>query len=241
MQRPNIQMLLLKVKVTLIFPIDHVISSVSGVKELDILLLNSKIMMGNGEIESESSSDDEMSPLEDCSNVKIVEPIDGVVLVTRRALSIQPKEDGDVEQHEHIFHIRYHINDKICSMIIDNGSCTNVASTLLVEKLNLPTKKHLNSYRLQRLNDCGDIRYKDEVLCDVAPMPAGNLLFGRPWQFNRKVTHDGYKNRHHRITPLKPIEAYFDQIRIVRELREEHVSIQEKERKENMSGNKQKK
>ncbi|RDY00740.1 hypothetical protein CR513_16042, partial [Mucuna pruriens] len=37
---PNIQMLLLNVKLTLIHPIDHVISSVSGVKELDILLLN---------------------------------------------------------------------------------------------------------------------------------------------------------------------------------------------------------
>ncbi|RDX85307.1 hypothetical protein CR513_33528, partial [Mucuna pruriens] len=33
MRLPNIQMLPLKVKVTLIHPIDHIISSVSGVKE----------------------------------------------------------------------------------------------------------------------------------------------------------------------------------------------------------------
>ena len=32
---------------------------------------------------------------------------------------------------------------KVCSMIIDRGSCTNVAGTTLVEKLNLPTLKHL--------------------------------------------------------------------------------------------------
>ena len=76
-------------------------------------------------------------------------------------------------------------------MIIDSGSCTNVASTLLVEKLNLPTLKHPNPYRLQWLNDCGDIRvtkqvlvsfsigkYKDEVLCDVALMHAEHLLLG---------------------------------------------------------------
>ncbi|RDX92143.1 hypothetical protein CR513_25761, partial [Mucuna pruriens] len=69
-------------------------------------------MVDNGEIESASSSDDEMPPLEDCSNVEVAEPIDGVVFVTRHALNIQPKEDGDVEQHEHIFHIRCHINDK---------------------------------------------------------------------------------------------------------------------------------
>ncbi|RDX75914.1 hypothetical protein CR513_44157, partial [Mucuna pruriens] len=96
-------MLLLKVKLILIHPIDHVISSVSSVKELDILLLN------------------------------------------------KVRAQGDVEQCEYIFHTRCHINDKVCSMIIDSGSCTNVASTLLVEKLNLPRKKHPNPYRLQWL------------------------------------------------------------------------------------------
>ncbi|RDX73637.1 hypothetical protein CR513_46727, partial [Mucuna pruriens] len=106
------------------------------------------VMFDNGEIESEGSSDDEMPPLEDCSDVEVAEPVDGVALVTRRALSIQPKEDGDVEQREHIFHTRCHINDKVCSMIIHIGSCTNVASTLLVEKLSLASKKHPNSYRI---------------------------------------------------------------------------------------------
>ncbi|RDX92115.1 hypothetical protein CR513_25802, partial [Mucuna pruriens] len=43
MRRLNIQMLLLKVNLTLIHPIDHVISSVSGVNEFDILLLNVQI------------------------------------------------------------------------------------------------------------------------------------------------------------------------------------------------------
>ncbi|RDX69261.1 hypothetical protein CR513_51647, partial [Mucuna pruriens] len=58
------------------------------------------VMLDNGEIESEGSSDDEMLPLKDCSDVEVVEPGDGVVLVlvTRHALSIQPKEDGDVAQ-----------------------------------------------------------------------------------------------------------------------------------------------
>ncbi|RDX92500.1 hypothetical protein CR513_25360, partial [Mucuna pruriens] len=75
------------------------------------------IIMDNGEIESDSSSDDEMPPLEDCSDMEVAEPVDGIVLVTKHALSIQPKEDGDVEQHEHIFHTRFHINDK-CIIIL---------------------------------------------------------------------------------------------------------------------------
>ncbi|XP_038973206.1 uncharacterized protein LOC120105113 [Phoenix dactylifera] len=213
------------------------------------------ILLDNGDIESVSSSDDDMPPLEDCSDVEVAEPVVGDVLVTRRALNMQPKAGGNEEQREHIFHTRCHINDKVCSLIIDSGSCTNVASTLLVEKLSLPKLKHPNPYRLQWLNDCGDIRvtkqvmisfsigkYKDEVLCDVAPMHAGHLLLGRPWQFDRRVIHDGYKNRYtlvmnnHTIvlTPLQPTEAYADQIRITREckLREEQLSIQEKERKD---------
>ena len=53
------------------------------------------------------------------------------------------------QQRENIFHTRCHINNKVCSMIIDVGSCTNVASTTLVEKLNLLTLKHPRPYKLQ--------------------------------------------------------------------------------------------
>ncbi|XP_057418510.1 uncharacterized protein LOC130712707 [Lotus japonicus] len=202
------------------------------------------ILLDNGDIESVSSSDDEMPLLEDCSDVEVAEPVHGNLLVARRALSIQPKEHEDAEQRDKIFHTRCLINEKVCSMVIDSGSCTNVASTLMVEKLNLPTKKHPNPYRLQWLNDCGDIRvtkqvlvsfsigkYKDEVLYDVVPMHVGHLLLGRPWQSDRNVDHNGYKNtytftmnnRTIVLTPLKPAEAYADQIRIAKEckLREE--------------------
>ena len=76
-------------------------------------------------------------------------------------------------------------------MIIDGGSCTNVAGTTLIENLNLPTLKHPRPYKLQWLNNCGEVnkqvlisfsigKYKGEVLCDVVPMHAGHLLLGRP-------------------------------------------------------------
>jgi hypothetical protein len=66
------------------------------------------------------------------------------------------------------------------SLIIDGSSCTNVVSTELVTKLNLHTKKHHISYKLQWLNDVGEVKvnkqvlvsfsigkYCDEMLCDV--------------------------------------------------------------------------
>jgi hypothetical protein len=36
--------------------------------------------------------------------------------------------------------------------------------------------------------------YKDEILCYVIPMDICHILLGRPWQFNRNVIHDGWKN-----------------------------------------------
>ena len=38
-------------------------------------------------------------------------------------------------------------------------------------------------------------KYEDEILCDVVPMQAEHFLLGRPWQFDRKVKHDGFPNK----------------------------------------------
>ncbi|KAF7823687.1 uncharacterized protein G2W53_021831 [Senna tora] len=86
------------------------------------------------------------------------EPVKGEVLVARRALNMQLKEDHEQEQRELIFHTRCFIKNKVCSMVIDSGSVTNVASTLLVDKLDLPTMKHLKPYKLQWLNDSAEAK-----------------------------------------------------------------------------------
>ena len=91
---------------------------------------------------------------------------------------------------------------------------------------------------MQWLNDCGEVkvnkqelvsfsigRYNDEVLCDVVPMHAGHILLGRPWQFNRKAIHDGFKNMHSfvkdnktiTLVPLTPRQVYEDQVKLRRE------------------------
>jgi len=107
----------------------------------------------------------------------------------------------DESQRENIFHTRCLINDKLCSLIVDVGSCTNVASTRVVDKLGLPTISHVKPYKLQWLSEEGEVivnkqvllafsigKYKDEVLCDVALteacdvvlMEATHILLGRP-------------------------------------------------------------
>jgi len=139
---------------------------------------------------SEEFDCDDMPPLEDASNLEYA--VGDKVLVIRRSLRVQTKE-GDVEQQrENIFYTRCLINDKVCIMIIDSGSCTNIASVTLVRKLGLNTIKHERPYQLQWLNECGFVRVnrqvmisfsvgkcKDEMLCDVVPIHATHLLLGR--------------------------------------------------------------
>ena len=186
----------------------------------------------NGEVKIESEGDDDQmpSPKNTCDD-DVEYPVEGESLVARCALSAQVKDDDMEQQKENIFHTRCHINNKVCSMIINRGRCINVASTTLVEKLNLPTLKHPRSYKLQWLNDCGEVkvnkqvlvsfsigRYKDEVLCNAVPTHAGHILLGKPWSFDRKVNHDRFKNRHSfvkdnktiTLVPLTPRQVYED-------------------------------
>jgi len=91
----------------------------------------------------------------------------------------------DESQRENIFHTKCLIKNKLCSLIVDEGSCTNVASTRVVEKLGLSTISHAKPYKLQWLIKERDImvnkkflitfaigKYKDEVLCDVVSIQA---------------------------------------------------------------------
>jgi hypothetical protein len=212
--------------------------------------VNKRVMVINaqGELESENEEevdDDDMPPLEDADDEQ--NAVVGDLLVARRVLNVQVKEE-ESNQRENLFHTRCFVNNKVCSVIIDGGSCTNVASTYLVEKLALTTLKHPHPYRLQWLNECGEIKvtrqvlvalsigkYEDEVLCDVVPMHACHLLLGRPWQYDRRVTHDGFTNRYSftlkrqpiTLVPLTPKQVMEDQLKLQRS----NEKKKEKERK----------
>ncbi|WZZ08421.1 hypothetical protein YC2023_094347 [Brassica napus] len=105
----------------------------------------------------------------------------------------------------------------------------------MVKKLGLRVQKHPKPYRLQWLNEEGEMRvstqvmvplaigkYEDEILCDVLPMEAGHILLGRPWQSDRRVIHDGYANKHTFefkgrktvLVPMTPKEVQIDQLQL---------------------------
>jgi hypothetical protein len=89
------------------------------------------VLQANGEIvtDDEDSDTDDMPPLEDVSKEYLAP--NALTLVARRALNLQAKGVDEV-QRENIIHTRCYIKDKVCSVIIDGGSCTNVASTIMV-------------------------------------------------------------------------------------------------------------
>ncbi|XP_073107199.1 uncharacterized protein [Elaeis guineensis] len=168
------------------------------------------------ESQEEIESEDE-AILEEVKEDYVEFADEGELVVIRRNLNLQAKVDD--EQHENIFHTRCTIHDK-----------------------------HPRPYRLQWLTDDGDVKvtkqvvvpfsigksYKDEVVCDVVPMKASHLLLGRPWQYDRRAIHDGFKNTYSFskngknivLAPLSPQQVQKDQLVI------------EKGKKENLFANK---
>ncbi|XP_049372688.1 uncharacterized protein LOC125837645 [Solanum verrucosum] len=158
--------------------------------------------------------------------------------VVRRIMRALAKEELD--QMENLFHARCKIQDKVCSLIIDGGSFINVVSSSLVKRMKIQTSKHPNPYKLQWLNESGEIKvlkqasirfsvgkYNEELVSDVVPMLACHLLLGRPWQFDRDVVHQGRSNKYifviegkkYVLAPLTPYQVSED-YRAMKELRE---------------------
>ena len=153
------------------------------------------------------------------------------LLMVRRMLGNQVKEE-DTTLREIFFQTRCLVQGKVFALIIAGGCCSNFASTRLVSKLNLDTKPHPKPYKLQCLKETVEmivnkqvkvcfriVKYEVVILCDVIPMEASHILFGRPWQFDRKTNHNRYSNQysfvHHRkkviLAPLSPSEVREDQ------------------------------
>ena len=162
-------------------------------------------MLKNGKVDSKSSNGSHSSSIE-LEDDGFLPPKERDLLMVRRLMGSLCKDKDDT-QRKNIFHSRCLVNGKVCSLIIDGGSCINVASTRLVEKVGLKTTPHPKPYKLQWLSDYGELvvdkkvlltfsigNYVDEVLCNMVPVEARHVLLGRPWQYDRDVAHNGVTN-----------------------------------------------
>jgi hypothetical protein len=69
-------------------------------------------------------------------------------LVVQRVLSTQVTPAEKNQRHT-LFHMKGVVQERSIRIIIDSGRCNNLASTTLVEKLSLPTRKLSNPYHIQ--------------------------------------------------------------------------------------------
>ncbi|XP_024013903.1 uncharacterized protein LOC112087982 [Eutrema salsugineum] len=107
---------------------------------------------------------------------------------------ITPRRQDMQWLRTNIFRSTCTIRGRVCSFIIDSGSCRNVIADAAVEKLGLPREDHPAPYTLGWLREGVSVRitqrslvpfsigpyYRDRMYCDIAPMDVSHLLLGRP-------------------------------------------------------------
>nr|GEV66581.1 transposon Ty3-I Gag-Pol polyprotein [Tanacetum cinerariifolium] len=138
------------------------------------------------------------------------EPLDGgakqVTYVVQCTLC-SPKV-SDSSQRNKIFQTKCLVKEKICSIIIDGGSCKNLVSKAMVKAFKLPTEPHPNPYQIGWIKKGLTLKvieiykvplaigkhYNELVTCDVVDMEACHVLLGRPWQYDVDATHQGKSN-----------------------------------------------
>ena len=117
------------------------------------------------------------------------------------------KKNPDTIQRHQIFYSRCAIKNKVCNLIINNNSCKNIASTVLVDYLKLEIEPHPHPYTIGWIKKGPYIKvtnlcqvpisiekfYQDSVTCDV-DMDACHILLGRPWQHDIDATHRSKRN-----------------------------------------------
>ncbi|GJZ96146.1 putative nucleotidyltransferase, ribonuclease H [Tanacetum coccineum] len=168
-------------------------------------------LFADEEWEDEGVADDEYEepPVfdDDQYEEEIVSGDVGVNLMVRRSC-LTPKAAGDDWLKHNIFQSTCTILGKVCTFVVDPGSCDNLIAEEAVQKLGLKTENRPKPYKLQWLKKGGEVTvskrvlvafsvgttYKDSVWCDVVPMDACHLLLGRPWEYDRNTTHNGRAN-----------------------------------------------
>lgn len=58
--------------------------------------------------------------------------LEGLSLVIQRDLKIECVKENE-EQRSNLFHATSQVKGRVCSLIIDSGSCINMASTTMIE------------------------------------------------------------------------------------------------------------
>ncbi|KAK1646462.1 hypothetical protein QYE76_064267 [Lolium multiflorum] len=153
---------------------------------------NHKVMIVNEDNEYETGDDaDPYAPEDDDYDSDGVDAFLSearTIVVSQRALNVQPSAPT---QRCNLFQTKaLVVPNKACKVIIDGGSCRNLASKELCAKLKLKYLPHPHPYYIQWLSDNGEMKvnhmvrvdfeighYKDSIDFDVVPMTEFSDVF----------------------------------------------------------------
>jgi hypothetical protein len=147
------------------------------------------------EIKDKEPNLDSESDYENIGKGQIIDA-DPTSIVT--TTTIQPEEPTDPEEGEHLFHSQMWVKGTPLHFIVDSGSQKNLISTEVIKQLGLSTTPHLHPYNIGWLRQGQDLcvsqqcrlsydiqPFKEEVLCDVAPLDVCDVLLGQPYMWKR--------------------------------------------------------
>jgi hypothetical protein len=163
---------------------------------------------------------EEVSSTANESNEEV--PIDGLNLLVKKDENTN-NVAAQKGQRWSVFQSECKIKDKVCKLVIDGGSFTNMISKDLVQRLSLSTWRHPTPHHIKWMNPTRKLKiihkvrvkfsfgsYIDKVECDVVPMNVCHLLLGRPWEYDLNATYEGrsnhysfvHKGMHHLLKPM---------------------------------------
>jgi hypothetical protein len=131
--------------------------------------------------------------------------IDSEPSSTVATTKLQPGEPDEPEEGECPFHSQMWLKGTPLHFIVDSGSQKNLNSIEVIKQLALPTTPHPQLYTIGWLRQGSDLGvnqqcrlsygikpFKDEVLCDVAPLEDCDFILGQPYLWKH---HDLYESR----------------------------------------------
>ncbi|KAK1602986.1 hypothetical protein QYE76_048191 [Lolium multiflorum] len=129
------------------------------------------------------------------------------IVVSQRALNVLPSAST---QRCNLFQTKALVGpDKACKVIIDGGSCRNLASKELCTKLKLKYLPHPHPYYIQWLSDNGEMKEFGDVFPEEVPAGLPPLRDLKEWEECLPHVEFAYNRAVHSTTELCPFEVVY--------------------------------